>query len=548
MQNPYHHEFPPERLVIRRSGAWTVALLFLAMLALPPLWEDWREMNADGGWLPAREFARTLTDGSGPQPLAGRLKAFETRLGEESDFAIPARQMAQEQFLRWLGRGNNRTLPVRDGWFFYRPELRALTGHGPLQPEPGSVAKDPTLADWKPPLPAIQQFARDLKDRGVALWMLPLPMKESIYPEKLTGHPAPDPVQHPDTAALFQQLEAAGIRVLDAAPLLWLLKATDDRDGPVYLKQDTHWTPRAMEATAAWLATKLKEAGITSTERRFRAEPPRRAESRGDLVEKLDLGPRSRVLSLESTSLRCIRQADGGPVMSDRSSPVVLLGDSFVNIYDDPALGFADAAPGETRLGAGFAQHLAWQLQRSVDVIASNGGGASTVREQFANRPDDEVRAKQIVVWMPAARDLFLPRTEARSTGVEWRAVTFNPKRQQTPSPTSSHGSVIVEATVLEKSAAPNPKTVDYPEALYTVRYRIDRVLQGEFKEPEAVVMHWLFQDRKFVPTAEVEIGSRYRLTLSPWLDQAALQSKKQIDDVGGLDVFFAPSADPPTP
>ena len=43
----------------------------------------------------------------------------------------------------------------------------------------------------------------------------------------------------------------------------------------------------------------------------------------------------------------------------------------------------------------------------------------------FAQRLDDEVRAKQLVIWLLPARDLVLPP----SAGVPWSGVKFNEAR-----------------------------------------------------------------------------------------------------------------------
>ena len=34
----------------------------------------------------------------------------------------------------WLGAGNERVYPGRDGWLFYRPDVEYLTGPGFLDP------------------------------------------------------------------------------------------------------------------------------------------------------------------------------------------------------------------------------------------------------------------------------------------------------------------------------------------------------------------------------------------------------------------------------
>ena len=57
-------------------------------------------------------------------------------------------------------------------------------------------------------------------------------------------------------------------------------------------------------------------------------------------------------------------------------SDVLLLGDSFTNIYSDAAMGWGESA--------GFAEHLSLALGRPLDVLAENGGGAAALRLSLA--------------------------------------------------------------------------------------------------------------------------------------------------------------------
>ena len=527
LPNPYEHELPPEVLRIGRGAACLVTVLFISLIGLPPLLNDFREMGREKAvrWLPGERFLAAVSGQDHPrQNLPERLKLFESSLAEHLHFVAPLRRSAQLAMLQGLHSGNAKTVVGLEGWLFYRPEIKALTGYGPLREEPRSVASDPSVRDWQPPLPAIAKFAQQLKERNVELWIVPVPMKESIYPEMLTSQTAAGPVTHPQQPQVAEELSRSGAKVLWLDQLFWELKKQDAEGGPVYLKQDTHWSPRAMEAAAAELAKSLKEgAGQEFSQSEITAQ------SRGDLVEKLNLPDHDNPFPMESANLHVV------VAKSDPQSPIVLLGDSFVNIYDDPSLGFG-AAP----LSAGFAQHLMAACGKPIHVIAKNGGGATTVREQFAKLPDDVVRQKKVVIWVLAARDLFLIRSEATANSVEWLDVTFN-SQHSVPVTTIPEGGSEVEAVVTGISEFPaDPRTTPYASAVFCVRYRVERVIAGALPADELFLYHPLFQKREFQPAAAVQMGRKYRLKLQAWNEALPVFQQTLLDDFNALEPYYA--------
>ena len=532
LPNPYEHELPPEDLRIGRGAAWIATVLFISLIGLPPLLNDFKQMGREQAarWLPGERFLAAVSGQDHPgQSLPVRLKSFETSLTEHLHFVPPLRRSAQYLMLQGLHSGNAKTVVGREGWLFYRPEIRALTGYGPLREEPQSVASDPSVRDWQPPLPAIGKFAQQLKERNVELWIVPVPMKESIYPEMLTNQTATGPVTHPQQSQVAEELSRSGAKVVWLDQLFWDLKKHDAGAGPVYLKQDTHWSPRAMEAAAAEIAKFLKDG--TGQEFSYSEIT---AQSRGDLVEKLNLPDHDNLFPMESAKLRVVS------AKSDPQSPIVLLGDSFVNIYDDPSLGF-----GEAPLSAGFAQHLMAACGKPIHVIAKNGGGATTVRAQLAKLPDDLLRQKKVVVWVLAARDLFLSRSEAIANQVEWSEVTFN--SQPSTAVTAAHeGTIELEARVTGISEFPaDPKTTPYASAVFCVRYRVERVMAGDKPSDEIFVYHPLFQKREFQPAASVKLGQRYHLKLQAWTEALPVFQQTLLDDFNALEPYFTES---PTP
>ena len=105
---------------------------------------------------------------------------------------------------------------------------------------------------------------------------------------------------------------------------------------------------------------------------------------------------------------RMVLDAAGRPWRRDPAAEVLLLGDSFTNVYSDPALGWGR--------GAGLAEQLACELGRPVDKLALNAGAWAT-RQALARAVAGcraRLAGKRVVVYQFAGREL--------SSG-DWRLV-----------------------------------------------------------------------------------------------------------------------------
>ncbi len=534
---PPGDDLPPEQILLSRRAAWILTVGFLLLLAVPPL--------MDGLTGRVRGLVSAVSGKGSRQPIAERLRDYDAGVASAA-FTESPRQLTQQILTEFLNKGNDRVLTGRDGWLFYRPEIRALTGYGPLQPEPHSVSRDPSLLDWEAPLEPIKEFASQLKARGVALWLVPVPMKPGIYPEKLTGRPATGPVRHVAAAAFFRKLGEAGLPVHDLAPELWQAKTGDAALGPVYLKDDTHWTSRGMVVAAGSLARRIRQEPWWSV-------PPGPAweitqessvAGHGDLVEKLGLRDPDQWAPPRAEVLQVVTPPTGSAALADRESPVVVIGDSFVNIFDDPGLGFGRSHGGRSQ--AGLAWHLAAALGMPLDVHAVNGDGASGVRHWLAQRGESVVRSKKLVIWVIAERDLFLSRSVAKANQVAWERVTFAPDPPAgSPTPAGTAGPIVVEAEAVEKSEQPDPRRANYENALYTVQYRIVKTLSGPPVSGDIEVVHWHFKKRELQPAAAVEAGRSYRLSLEPWAAQEALQPINRAELGEAQPVWWSATAEP---
>ena len=403
--------------VIPRPVARAVAACFLAMVFGVALAEMVRGLRA-GGTTPWGDFARATVAalgqaaggdvrGANRTALAG-IEAFEDRLDEESFVAGVTLSGTQWLLTAVLGTGNEQVLVGRDGWLFFRPGVDALVGPGFL--EPRRLAARAAGGDaWHPaprpdPRPALLAFQRDLAARGIALVVVPAPSKATVHPERLASGAAVPPggLQNPSYAPLFRELQAAGMRVVDPAPLL--AGAGPPDGGAWYLKTDSHWTPAAVDKVAQALAGYLVEEGLVAapSERAFRRQ---RAEvvGSGDLRALLRLPASSRLFPPERVAVERVTTADGRPWEPQPGAEVLLLGDSFTNVFSQPGLGWGE--------GAGLAEQLAFHLGRPVDRIARNAGGAYASREALAraiSRGEDRLAGTKVVVYELAARELAI--------------------------------------------------------------------------------------------------------------------------------------------
>jgi alginate O-acetyltransferase complex protein AlgJ len=343
---------------ISRPLAWTLTLFLLAIIFAVPVVQlvHTRQPLEIGPLL--GKTARVQLAGEGT--LLARLRAtnagwlrdikeYEDRLEEEALSSRAVRPTTQAVLTRWFGAGNEKVYVWRDGWLFYRPDVEFLT--------------NPAKAD---PLPAIREFHRQLQARGIRLILLPVPAKPMIHPTRQ------------DWPTIYRQLAQAGVEVFDALPL-----ATE------YLRTDTHWRPETMERVASALVERLRN--LPAVDALDFTETTRVVTNVGDTAAMLELP-----FPPETVTIRQVRR-NGKLWEPDESADVLLLGDSFANIYS-----FGEMKWGR---GAGLAERLSFHLKRPVDALTRNDNGAHATRLMLAQQPE-RLTGKRVVIWQFAAREL----------------------------------------------------------------------------------------------------------------------------------------------
>ena len=257
-----------------------------------------------------------------------------------------------------------------DGWRFLPAEIRHL------------LAGDPSN-DPKKPFEAIVDLNEQLKRLNIRLIVVPVPAKATIHPEFLDSRLKDQSAAAPESA-FYDKLRAKGVEVVDLTPDFLAAKA----NGPLYCARDSHWNGQAIALAAQKLTGMLK--GVAPKTVAF--------DTKEESIEiQGDLGGEK-----EKVALRFVRpRGSEGRVDPDRSSPILVLGDSHVLVFHDG--GDMHAA------GAGLPDQLAFELGTPVDVLGVRGSGATPARVSLARRArasQDYLANKKVIIWCFGAREL----------------------------------------------------------------------------------------------------------------------------------------------
>jgi alginate O-acetyltransferase complex protein AlgJ len=378
---------------------------------------------------------------------------------------------------------------------------------------------------------AVLDFSKQLETRGIRLVVLPAPVKPMVEGHWMSGE-APGLRVNRSYAKWLEILRAQGVDVLDVAGDL--VKRERDTGAGQYLLTDTHWRPESMQAVAARVAERVRGVANLREEPASGApvrEMPREVFAHGDTLALLGLPEQQSLFQKEPVKIAPV--SFGGRVWrGDPSAEVLVLGDSFTNIYSLGALGWGESA--------GFAEQLSVELGRPVDVLARNSDGAFATRamlqrELAAGR--DRLRGKRVVVWEFAARELafgdwrFLSMTLGKPGPTEF----FEPKNGR---------SVRVQGTVGEVASIPQPGSVPYREHIVSVRL-LDVQVEGQPAENgrQALVYSWSMRERELTAVARMRLGDRVEFQLRAWEEVSGELEKFQRSEFADPTLVAEPVA-----
>lgn len=404
------------RTDVRPAVARLTAGLLLATLAALPVaralglgvepaegrWRPFERLGAAAvaAWTASREGGLL----AGNRRLLAGLYAFEEDLEETAPFSQPVQSWGQWALTRFGGVGNERALRGRDGRLDYAPDVAVVSGPGFLDPAvlerrsgSGESWEEPPQPDPRPAVAALHAW---LTDRGVRLLVVPVPSKAAIQPGGFVPsfRRVEAPLANPSQESWEAWLDEGGIPWLDLrADLAAFAEETD-----AYLERDSHWTPGAMELAARLVAERIRPRLPAPSD----ADPVwlRReavVEGRGDLAAMLRLPDGHGLWPAQRATIHPVTDDLGGAWRPARGAPVLLLGDSFTNVFSDDGLGWG--------AGAGLAEQLSFELQLPVDRLAQNAGAATAARRALARQlTADPTRLDgvRVVVWELAEREL----------------------------------------------------------------------------------------------------------------------------------------------
>jgi lysophospholipase L1-like esterase len=323
------------------------------------------------------------------KPTAANLRAYERQLEDASVVARVLRPLFQFAQFAWLRDGGEKALVGRDGWLFYKPGCEAMLARA-----------QPAANSTNDPVAAIVAWRDALAARGIHLLVVPAPNKESVYPDQLTSRVAAGPgVMSPSTRDVLARLKSANVECVDLFALFAEARTNPAtaRAAPLYLKQDSHWSPAGVALAARAVARRLVELGWAkpgTVEYHERAAPVERL---GDVVRMMQSARLERASVPERVAcVQGIRSDTGQPYRDHEDSGILLLGDSFLRIYEQDEPG-----------AAGFTAHLAKELRQPLTSLVNDGGASTLVRQELHRRPA-LLQHKQVVVWEFVERDLRL--------------------------------------------------------------------------------------------------------------------------------------------
>jgi alginate O-acetyltransferase complex protein AlgJ len=403
--------------------AATITVLFLLVIYAVPVGQVVMEK--------ARGDDVGLLDLFRHPPDQAHLHQFEKDLEQASyfkDFVQPRVQLGLTRFGRV---GNKRAVVGRGGWLYYKPGITYLSAPSFLDAEFSEIRRKEAIDSGDGPVhpdprPAIFAFSDMLAQRGIRLVLFPVPDKAAMQPGPLHGRPSDEPstrfapARNTAWPRFVDELRAHGVAVFDPTPSE--ISLTDER----FLVQDTHWTPAWMEEVAQSLAHFVESLTPLPPPRSpftFHSdeETVRRV---GDLVDMLKLPDTQTLFLPQPVTIRPVRDEAGADWEPDPNADVLLLGDSFTNVFSLEPMGWGT--------GAGLAPRLSLALRRPLDVIAQNDAGAHATRQLLARElaaGEDRLATKRVVIWEFASRELGVG---------DWRPIDWDAATKAADSTTRS--------------------------------------------------------------------------------------------------------------
>lgn len=454
---------------------------------------------------------------------------------ERGSFLRDAVLPPAQSLLARYGAGNEKAYPGRDGWLFFRPSIDLLTGSGFLdlkvldrRSQGGNEWK---AAPHPDPRIAITQFHKALAARDIQLVLMPTPVKAMIHPEKFAVLPdvVVAPMLNASHEAFVREMEEAGVLVFDPAMLLYETAHARLGVKPTYLATDTHWLPEAMGIVAKELAGFLREkADLPESSKRYQRVEAK-AQGLGDIAAMLQLPENQTLYPEEAVTIQQVLDSHGELWEASEESEVLLLGDSFSNIYSLEGMNWGKSA--------GFAEQVSYHLGLPLDAILRNDSGAFATRQILAGelaRGRDRLKGKRVVVWQFAARELAVG---------DWKPIALpDPPAQAIEETTKEAGetwTATLRGVVAQASEIPEAG-VPYKDHIRSLHLKEIAVTDGAFVDPDAVVFVWDMRERVLTPESRLRPGDQITVRVRPWDDVSSTHGRVNRSELDDPDLMLA--------
>ena len=361
-------------------------------------------------------------------PTRANLRRLENDIESKCRLAQGVRPWVQYARFVLLQDAGDKALLGRSGWFFYRPavqylvekEVSSLNFQVSGLPPSHFTLHTSNSSSENDIITAIVSFRDDLARRGIRLLVMPAPNKSSVYPEMLcarAGRACSTPALgggpsrgrlgyiNPATREVLATLKRAGVEVVDLFEVYATAREGQRSEMPTpdprsltpayYLAQDSHWSPEGMQLAADVVARRLLDSGWVQKGSADYQLKPVTIRRHGDVLRMIRVPQVERLYEPEQIDCsQVVNTQTGKPYEDDPASPVLVLGDSFLRIFerDEPGSG-------------GFIAHLAHNLGFGLTSVVNDGGASTLVRQQLARKPA-LLAGKKVVVWEFVERDI----------------------------------------------------------------------------------------------------------------------------------------------
>ena len=265
----------------------------------------------------------------------------------------------------------------------------------------GDIASQDSLHN---PLPRMVELKQYLDSLGIQLLVIPVPVKEEVYADKLIPGTPADACVNVNGQKFIRQMLEAGIDVMDLYPALKAARAGDEPPHFSYQRYDTHWALPGMLAAMEQIATRVTQYSWYAESD---AQPGSLAMKdtvvlrEGDLVAHLPDAEKAKYTADTLAGMKIYKGENA--YKGGKNAPILLMGDSFTGVFE--SVDQKSGGPGSL---------LAYATGLDVQVLTSWGGGPGIYHRMMKMKKD--MQSKRLVVYMMTARDFW-------QSPMEWDAL-----------------------------------------------------------------------------------------------------------------------------